>query len=300
VGVRRIKKMLVLKRYRGTAVSEELFDPVQERIAKTPRTGNRRVCEYALAAGMLCSGCDRHLHGVAIGGYTARMNAKGERVRYHRPERRQRYYVCFICLYRLNAEKLEEAFFEKKGDLDADDAMLQPWIDSPPLRTRERAAAKDVAHLEAQSTEGEEKKRRDLAFDIALEARFGEAELRRQLERITTDFAARCEPARAIREGLVSNAAAERTVAHARNLLRSFQKIYAAATYEQKREIVAAVAEALGGLTVAKDGLRWTREPEAPLNRPVVRKRSRSKVTLKRAPAKRNSGRNANRNGTKV
>jgi len=189
--------------------------------------------------------------------------ADGSRKRY--PATRMRYYECYICRYKLNAERLEAEFFAKIGDLDADDATLRRWVDAPRIGTRERAAlVKELQQLETQSSEGEEKARRDRAFDLALDARLDEAELRRQLQRITDDFAAKRERVRALRENLESSTMAERSVEKARELLRSFHRLYAKATYEQKRELAAAVADALGGVTVSAEGLRWLKEPAAP------------------------------------
>jgi hypothetical protein len=285
----RIRKMLELKRYRGTAVPEALFDRVQERLAKTPRPGNKRTREYPLGGAMTCEGCDRHLHGCASGGSTTRRMADGSIKRYT-GRRRQRYYECYICRYRLNADVLEATFFEKLGELDADDGVLRRWVDAPRLGSRERtAAAKELAQLQAQSSEGEEKKRRDRAFDLALDAQLGEAELRRQLQRISDEFAARRERARIIREHLESSEAVERTIQRARTLLRSFDKLYKVAPYEQKRELVTAAAEALGGLAVSRDGLHWLGEPPSPKRAAKVatpKKARPSRVTLKRVSSK--------------
>jgi len=44
---------------------------------------------------------------------------------------------------------------------------------------------------------------------------------------------------------------------------RSFDKLHAAAQYEQKRKLVAAAARAFGGVTVSADGLRWLGSPDA-------------------------------------
>ena len=91
----RIRKLLEMKRYRGTAVPIELFDKVQRRLAQTPRTGSQRVREYPLTAAMVCQGCGRHLHGVASGGYKAKKVPGGKSIRVHHPEKRVRYYECY-------------------------------------------------------------------------------------------------------------------------------------------------------------------------------------------------------------
>jgi DNA invertase Pin-like site-specific DNA recombinase len=254
----RIRKLLEQKRYRETIVPADLFKQVHERLSKTPRRGSRRIREYPLSGAMVCEGCRRHLHGVASGGYMQRTMADGTIVHWMDSEARRRYYECYICRYRHNAARLEAEFFSVIGTLHADDAMLNEWVAQPRLhRSASVAMRRELARLEIETSDEQEAKRRDRVFDLALAAKLDESELRRQLERIKGDVATKRERAAVLRDQLAATLTAKRTVAVARDLLQSFHVLYEQATYEQKRELLSAVSDALGGVTVSATGLHW-------------------------------------------
>jgi DNA invertase Pin-like site-specific DNA recombinase len=260
----RIRKLLEQKRYRETIVPTALFDAVQARLAKTPKTGSRRIREYPLGAALVCDGCGRHLHGAATGGTIRKTLADGSPREY--TQARTRYYACYVCRYRLNSNALEQDFFAQVGKLAADDRTLRRWVAAPRSSPRElNASAKELRALEESCSPEAEQQKRDRVFDVALTGNIGPAELRRQLERVRSDFSARREHARARRAELLEQQTAVRSVDKARHLLEKFRALYERAPYDQKREIVAAIAEALGGLRTSREGLRWVRNKPAAL-----------------------------------
>jgi DNA invertase Pin-like site-specific DNA recombinase len=262
----RIRKLLEQKRYRDTIVPAELFDKVQERLAKTPRTGSRRIREYPLGAALVCRGCERHLHGAASGGLQRKELADGTRREY--VQKRTRYYECYVCRYRLNADVLEQRFFGDIGDLTADDALLRRWVTAPQIGSRDLAATKrELLKLETEASEEAEHRKRDRIFDLAITANVGDKEVRRQLERVRQEFASKRERAQALQARVAGSLSATRSIDRARELLASFRQLYDRAAYDRKREIVAAVAEALGGVTVSQAGLAWTKRPSVIVQR---------------------------------
>jgi len=252
----RITKLLVQRRYRGTIVPNELFDKVQERLSKTPRPGNARKREYPLGAALVCAGCNRHLHGEASGGQTTKRRANGKLKRYTRE--RTRYYGCHVCNYRFNAELLEGQFFQEIGELRASERLLQKWVDAPTVDKRHAAViAKEVKQLTDESSESAEAIHRDRVFDAVVSADLGHVEVRRQLERVQKIFAEKRGRLSLLRQQIAGVQMSTRSLERARLLLASFRELYDVADYEKKRELVAALVEALGGLTIDRGGLRW-------------------------------------------
>ena len=257
----RVKKMLVLQRYRGSIVPPELFDKVQERLSKTPKTGSRRVREYVLSGAMSCDGCGRHVHGAATGGgFRVKTLADGTVRRYER--KRVRYYECFICEYRVNAERLEQDFFDMTKSLHADDALLAKWVSMPRTGASTTAVTrKELIRLEHETTDEFVASRRDRVIDLALKAELDETEVRRQLQRIKDDVELKRGRAAAIRAQAGAEAQSKRTIVKARDLLASIKRLYSKATYEERRELLSGIAEALGGVRVSATGLRWVCQP---------------------------------------
>lgn len=254
----RISKLLKQKRYRGTIVSPELFDRVQGRIASKPKSGSRRKREYPLSGALRCEGCGRHLHGIASGG-GAKTLADGRKSSFVREK--MRYYGCLICEYRLNAKVVENGFFERIGELRADDAQLKRWILAEPLGTRditERRA--ELRKLELDLSDHQSSKLIDRVFDLARAARLTESELRRQVERVKEELSKKQHRLSELRSALDKDDHAVRSYETARRLLSSFRRLYDAASYEAKRELVASLVDALGGATTSRDGMRWTRD----------------------------------------
>lgn len=252
----RITKLLVQKRYRATIVPAKLFDTVQERLSKTPRPGNARKREYPLGAALVCSGCNRHLHGEASGGQTTVRRVSGKVKRY--PRERTRYYGCHVCDYRFNADRLESQFLGEIGNLRAKDRLLQEWVDAPRIdRRRVASIEREIQQLRVESSDSAESSHRDRIFDAVIKADVGHIEVRRQLERVQQFFAEKRERLRVLQDQLSGVRSSERSLEHARALLSNFRELYDVAEYEKKRELVAALVDALGGLRIDQGGLHW-------------------------------------------
>lgn len=255
----RIRKLLEQTRYKGAIVPPALFNKVQERLKLTPKRGSRRIREYPLTAALSCEGCGRHFHGIASGGTTSRTLASGERKTYVRPHK-TRYYSCIVCDYRLNADRLEEAFFSFIGKLDADESALRKWVAAPTLKKRELTDVKKrLVRLETECSERAVAAQRDRLFDLALAANISEVELRRQLQRLHDGAVEKRKEMIRLRDHVDKNDASARSLEKARELLHSFERLYQAAAYEIKRELVRTLAEAFGGITGSPNGLKWGR-----------------------------------------
>lgn len=106
----------------------------------------------------------------STGGVQRRVLADGT-LRVYRPKR-ARYYGCYACGYRVNADALERTYFNELGTLSADDSLLASWILAarPPARDVE-GMKREVLALEREVSDVAEQARRDRLFDLALSAR---------------------------------------------------------------------------------------------------------------------------------
>jgi DNA invertase Pin-like site-specific DNA recombinase len=252
----RVRKLLEQMRYRGLIVSEDLFDAVQEKLRSKPRFSSIRRNEYPLSGSMQCGKCGRHLHGHATGGSTRRL-ANGDVKRY---QHCVRYYACNVCRYMLNAERTEAQFFEKLETLRASGALLESWVASemaPTTGDLENELLSLQSAVDPQRIEST----RARVWEIAMANRsLPSGELEAQLSRITRDERQKRDRIGEILTILASVSARQRTVEHARSLLRNFRTLFESANYDEKREICFAISEALGGIIATRDGIQWLRE----------------------------------------
>jgi DNA invertase Pin-like site-specific DNA recombinase len=252
----RVRKLLEQRRYRGLIVSEDLFDKVQEIIASKPRWSNVRKSEYPLSGSMQCAKCGRNPHGHATGGSTRRL-ANGEVRRYRSAVR---YYSCYVCRYMLNAERAEAQFLAKLATLSASDALLNAWIESE-VQTSVAELKSELDNLQKKLDPKRLDKARARVWELAMANKsLPSGELDRQLARMAKEEQTTKTRVAEILEliSLTSNRA--RTIDNARYLLKNFRRLFEAATYEEKRELCFAIAEALGGITTSPDGIQWIRE----------------------------------------
>lgn len=253
----RVSKLLRQHRYRGTIVESELFEVVEQRMADIPKYGSRRKREYPLSGAMSCEGCGRHLHGRATGASSARYLADGTRKVYRRDP--IRYYACIICDYMLNAERLEKQFFEDIGPLIGDVKLLSNWIAMPPAKKFEQnLTRKDIKTLEAELASSGFQQRRNKLFDLVISGSLNELEFKRQLHRIDDEENEKRSRLAELRDKLEARAPSDRSFEKAERLLASFDTLYEKSAYEQKRQLLAALPECLGGLKVSTEGLSWS------------------------------------------
>jgi ribosomal protein L34E len=252
----RVAKLLRQARYRGTIVPPELFDSVQRRLQDTPKPGSRRKREYPLSGAMRCEGCGRRLHGCARGASSSGTLADGTRKVYRREA--LRYYACVVCEYAVNAERVERAFFEHVGRLVADKALLRRWIAAPKSTPPDSMRARrSISQLEAEVSDEQVNRRRDHLFDLAIAASIDEVEFKRQVNRLAEEVSSKRAKLTELRAAVNAEATVARNHDRASALLSNFRTLYENATYEQKRELTSALADALGGLLISKGGLIW-------------------------------------------
>lgn len=169
-----------------------------------------------------------------------------------------RYYHCVVCRYSLNAAALEQRFFDDVGELSADEGLVRRWVETPRLaRSDASAIARELADLERDHSEEATRRKRDRLFDLAMSTSLDDLEFKRQIRRIEDERAAAGQRMAALRLRLDGDETRGRDVTRARQLLAAFRPLYDAAEYDEKRELVAALAAALGGA-------------EASLGRPAV------------------------------
>lgn len=262
----RIVKLLKQRRYRGTIVDEIVFDRVQERLAQIPRPSSRRIFEYPLSGTVKCSGCGRSMHGRAAGGNKTYRVVSGE-VREAKTRHRIRYYSCYVCNYELNAERLEASFFKDVASLGGDERLLQRWITGEQPRNGSRVRLSEIKRLERECSESAFHQRIDRVIDLAIAGGLGEAELRRQVERVKAEFGRSRARLKELTEMVSERDAISRSLDRARGLLSRFYELFNRATYDVKRALVRELVDALGGATASRNGLKWTRSPKAGLKR---------------------------------
>jgi len=253
----RVMKLLKQGRYRSTIVPPEIFDEVQRRISSKPKNGSRRLREYPLSGAMRCDGCGRRFHGCSKGSSTTAYLSDGTKKIYRRPP--TRYYACHVCNYRVNALKIEGEFFAQIGKLSADPRLIEKWIAAPKIGSSDLVRLRrELKQLEVDCNEATLMARRDRLIDIALTASLSDLELKRQMNRIDEDAAIKRQQMAELRSRIEGGEAGSRKVSIAKQLVAEFSSLFESATYERKRDLVEAIASALGGVSISKDaGLRF-------------------------------------------
>jgi DNA invertase Pin-like site-specific DNA recombinase len=255
----RIKKMLVQTRYRGTLVDPELFDRVNALLASKPRWRNDRKREYPLSGAIKCAGCGRCFHGSGTGRIRTKRLADG--TLQHYAAEPARYYSCVVCNYRINAKWLESQFRSQIDHLVARPEDLRRWVQSTPYGSSKRELEREIARLERECSDELLEKTQQRVWQLALDAKIDSADLGRQLQRLKDDFANRRSQLTELQQQVNTQTTATRTVQRAQELLRDFWALYDAASYEDRRELIAAVVQALGGAKATKEGITWDRQP---------------------------------------
>lgn len=255
----RVTKLLRQRRYRGTIVEPELFDAVNERLADIPKAGSRRIREYPLSGAMRCAGCGRHLHGRATGKSSSKLLADGTRKVYKKEP--TRYYACVVCDYMVNAERIERQFFSNIGNLVGDPALLRRWIATPKAGVVDSASLKrELKKLQADVADEAMQAQRDKLFSLAMTASVSEVEFKRQMNRLDTEATESLAKIAEIRKKLGTQDKDSKTIEYAASLLSRFHELYERAPYDLKRELAGSLAQALGGVQVGREGLRWSAE----------------------------------------
>jgi DNA invertase Pin-like site-specific DNA recombinase len=275
----RVMKLLKQARYRGTIVSPDIFDEVQRRISSKPKNGSRRIREYPLSGAMRCDGCGRRFHGIGSGNSSTHILADGTKKVY--PRAPTRYYACHVCDYRVNAIKIEQQFFEKIGKLSADPRLVEKWIAAPKIGSSDLTRLRrELKQLEADCNEVAMQAKRDRLFDMALAASLSDFEFKRQMNRIEEELGSKRQRMAEIRSKLDGDEDNGRKVSTAKRLVAEFSTLFDSATYEQKRDLVEAIAAALGGVAISKaSGLRFgPPEFESIRDKYLTRRPNRTKV----------------------
>jgi len=239
-------------------VDEELFDRVQARLENRPKSGSRRQREYPLSGAMNCADCGRHLHGRASGSGVTRYRLADGTVRESRKRSSVRYYACEVCDYRVNAAFVETQFFESITALSASDALLKKWVNAPRIKSSDaKDLRRECKRLEMDLLPETLAKAKDRLFDLAVGASISDIDFRRQLGRLETETEAKRLRHTELSSALANDDIATKNIEHAKYLIGNFQSIYATAEYAQKRLLIEALVDALGGLAVRKIGISW-------------------------------------------
>ncbi len=222
--------MLRQWRYRGTIVTEAIFDAVQSRLDARGRPASEPNREYPLSGALRCGGCGRRPHGHASGATARRSLADGtERVYEYAAVR---YYACVVCKYETNANELEKRFFEDVRALAADESLLRTWVDAPSTSVAERdAIERELRRVEAKTNERSARAQRDRLFDLVVSASLTDAEFTRQLRRLDHEYADNLRLARDLRAQLSIYNSHTRDLPNARSLVLKIQSIYSRANY---------------------------------------------------------------------
>jgi hypothetical protein len=252
-------KMLVQPRYRGTLIDPELFDRVQQMLRSKPRWRNDRRREYPLSGAIKCAACGRSFHGCASGVSSKKQLADGTIRQYARHS--VRYYSCTVCNYRINAEWLEGDFRSQIDRLVARPEDLRKWVQSTPFGSSKRDLEREIARLERECSDEALEKTQQRVWQLALDAKIDAADLGRQLQRVKDDFTSRRLQLTDLRQQLEARTTTQRTMERAQEVLKNFWTLYDAASYEDRRELIAAAVQALGGAKATKDGIIWDRQP---------------------------------------
>jgi len=255
----RVLKLLRQSRYRGTLVAPAKFDNVQQLLRSKPRWRQTRRFEYFLSGAVRCSTCNRTLHGHSQGGSSTRTLANGEIVKYS--QRRTRYYACHVCNFHINAERLEEKFQNDLGRLQADERLLQQWVRNKSGDIDVTSARRELSQLQVRIQPESIEKIRSRTWEPFSAGIITAEQLRSQLDELESRVLADRRRAQEIQELLESRASAKRTSREATALLNNFWRLFDKGTYEQRRQLVGSLQDALGGITVDRNGLlQWSVE----------------------------------------
>jgi hypothetical protein len=253
----RVRKLLDQRRYRGTIVDVDLFDQVQQAIQSKPHWRQERGYEYPLSGAVKCLFCGRSFHGHATGA-TGRKRRPDGSITVYRRYRRVRYYGCTVCNYMINAERLERWFEDDIARIQADPNLFERW--SATQRASDiDAMIREKHQLVEHLSNGSFDSLRQRAWQLALTDDSIEADLPRQLRAIANDEAHDRDRLGALSKMLADCSESKRTEDLARGLVADFRRLFHAAHYEQKRELAAAVVQALGGAKASKAGVVWIR-----------------------------------------
>ncbi|MGA8840765.1 MAG: recombinase family protein [Candidatus Aquilonibacter sp.] len=251
----RVRKLFEQRRYRGLIVPEALFDEVVERLNNRPRLSQRRINEYPLSGAIRCATCDRVFHGHAT--RTSKKIVRGE-IHYYPDAKRIRAYVCTVCRYQINADRLETWFRDDIGNLAAHPKTLRKFVANPHGRSSSPSGLRSEAARLAKAIANVDRKRQR-AWDFALNAAPEvENDLPDQLRRLNLEESELRDQLAAIEAALESDQRIERTIEFAKKMLSEFWQSYEKATYEQKRELCNELVRALGGASATKLGLVWS------------------------------------------
>jgi hypothetical protein len=218
------------------------------------------------------------MHGVAGASSCKRILADGTVRRYTLNP--VRYYECFICNMRINAKWLETLFRDQVESLAARPQELRKWVQSEPFGSTRRDVEREITRLAREYSEDALERRQKQVWDLALEAKIDSKDLSEQLKRVKDEFARHQKQLSNLREQLTARTMTKRTQERAAELLKNFWKLYDAASYEDRRELITATVRALGGATATRDGIVWERQPAAQSTRSGDRRVKRGKRSL--------------------
>jgi DNA invertase Pin-like site-specific DNA recombinase len=257
----RMKKLLVQLRYRGTIVKPELFDRVQKLIESKPRWRQTSMSEYPLSGAVRCAGCGRAFSGHSSSGVIRKTLASGKAVEYE--AKRIRYYQCRVCLFAINAERMESWFREQVGALTADERLLKRWVAGERTTDDAKSIRREIVALERLTAPAVVEAARSRVWDLAIGGSYAAADLERQLKRLADKAEADRARLSDLRARVDATDSKARNFEQAKRLLSNFWPLYERATYEVKRELMASLTASLGGVTATKDGLQWQRANSA-------------------------------------
>ncbi len=253
----RILKMLRQSRYRGTIVKPEVFDRAQQLLADKPRWRQSRKGEYPLSGAVKCGGCGRSFHGRSSSGVRNKRLADGTIATYK--YKRIRYYGCIVCNVIINADEMEEWFRHDVNRVAANEKLLREWVIGHRPSADLNELRRELVGLEHRTSETYIETMRSRVWDLALEGPHSAVDLEAQLARIDRKRIDSQRRLLELQQILGRRDGEKRTLEQAGRLLAGFWQTFDRAPYEAKRELMARLCAALGGVTATKGGLRWSR-----------------------------------------
>ncbi len=230
-------------RYRGTVVSEALFDEAQRLREQRIRIPSARTQEFPLSGCLKCEECGRKLQGAS--------SPNGSKTK------RLRYYTCRFCKgIRVNAERVEAAFRLATSQLEADMESVKAWIagDFDPDRRADASRERELASLERRCTPEAVESRRKATWAPYYSGAITDSQLRTQLDDLERVNLADKERLAALRAEVGTTRKTARSAAQVSRLLCGFWPAFDRATYDQKRVLARTLSDALGGLAINKEG----------------------------------------------
>lgn len=235
-----IRKLLSQRRYRGVVVPDDLFDQVQQLFVARRRWSDPERPRH----GYLLTGALTHTCGRKMTGRTA--NPK------------HRYYECKVCGARLRMDAIDNAFRAATTQLAASEQSLRRWIVGTTTSAGERRALdREIKDLERRTDGATVRAERDRLFDLAV-GPHARRHLEEQLERLDERLAADRARLLELHDRTDGDTERKRTFARAKEMLADFWPLYEAASREQRKLMVVALCESLGGVTADEHGLHWT------------------------------------------